>query len=201
MMAAAMAIKTCRPASALPVLTHQGRLNWPWNAARSIAQVAAKSMQATAIRAVGITRRWSAGLPGASSVGEAFGSASTQDALTMHHCHPGRSSRSSARARRTPCPIADQTSRRSTTILPVERKWSPLGGPPQGCRQAPRASSSLGLDGRQPSMRSDTLPCALCEVSTALQQTFTALLRGPPLGSDPAQLEVQDHGKQAIARH
>ncbi len=30
MMAAAMAIRTCRPASGLPVLTHMGRLRWRW---------------------------------------------------------------------------------------------------------------------------------------------------------------------------
>ena len=30
MMAAAMAIRTCRPASALPVFVHQGRLRWWW---------------------------------------------------------------------------------------------------------------------------------------------------------------------------
>jgi len=95
-------------------------------------------------------------------------------------------------------PNADQTSRRSAMILPVERKWSPLGGPLQGCRQAPRASSSPGLEGVEPRMRSEALLCALCAVSTALQQTFTALLRRPPLGLDPAHLEVQTMGSRLL---
>ena len=95
-------------------------------------------------------------------------------------------------------PDADQTSRRSATMLPVERKWSPLGGLLQGCWQAPRASSSPGLDDTDPRIRSEALLCALCAVSTALQQTFTELLRRPPLRLDPAHLEVQTMGNRLL---
>jgi hypothetical protein len=95
-------------------------------------------------------------------------------------------------------PNADQTSRRSAMILPVERKWSPLGDPLQGCWQAPRASSSPGLEGVEPRMRSEALLGILCAVSTALRQTFTALLLRPPLGLHPAHLEVQNMGNRLL---
>jgi len=49
-------------------------------------------------------------------------------------------------------PDADQTSRRSATILPIERKWSPLVGLLRICWQAHQASGSSGMDGRLPRM-------------------------------------------------
>ncbi len=56
MTAAAMAMSTCRSASALPVRIHDGRVRWWWYAARSIENVTTKSRIDTTIRRLGTTQ-------------------------------------------------------------------------------------------------------------------------------------------------